>query len=402
KIIPELPDNLIVAWLKGYVDGDGWVSLRGVKIKDIGIATAEKEEAELVQSLLLRLGIIAKIQKSNIPKTFGKINGREVRTKKIKYNIIIGGMEHIKKFYSLISFRQLKRANTLSEGIKNAVQPSLKSDVVPVGNSLCRFRIENNLFQYELGFSDQTIRQAEKNSQCLTRINLQKIVSLKPLLGSAVEKLRLLAFSDILWDRIVDIKIVPDEEYVYDLTVETGNFVANNIVMHNCSIAYGGELPAEELVRLVRFANRVPLLYQQSACATYKSILETNWRNYSVSQSKGALPTAPMVIMVHMASVWVPFTSESKEAIAHYPEIIKELKLALQECGRQLALFLSRRRRAEHEANKKSYIETYIPHIGVALKDILSLKEDDTKKVEKHLKEILEKHRGSEHDENIN
>jgi len=159
-------------------------------------------------------------------------------------------------------------------------------------------------------------------------------------------------------------------------------------------IAYGGELPAEELVRVVRFANRVPLLYQQSACATYKSILENNWRNYSVSQSKGALPTGPIVIMVHMASVWVPFTSESKEAIAHYPEIIKEMKLALQECGRQLSVFLSRRRKAEHEAKKKSYIETYLPHIGIALKDILSLKEDETKKVEKHLKDILEKHRG--------
>lgn len=167
------------------------------------------------------------------------------------------------------------------------------------------------------------------------------------------------------------------------------------------AIAYGGELPAEELVRVIRFANRVPLLYQQSACAVYKSILENNWRNYSVSQSKGALPTAPMVIMVHMASVWVPFTSESKEAIAHYPEIIKEMKLALQECGRQLSVFLSRRRKAEHEAKKKSYIETYLPHIGIALKDILSLKEDDTKKVEKHLKEILEKHRGSEHDKDI-
>ena len=164
------------------------------------------------------------------------------------------------------------------------------------------------------------------------------------------------------------------------------------------AIAYGGELPAEELVRVIRFANRVPLLYQQSACAVYKSILENNWRNYSISQSKGALPTAPMVIMVHMASVWVPFTSESKEAIAHYPEIIKEMKLALQECGRQLSVFLSRRRKAEHEAKKKSYIETYLPHIGIALKDILSLKEDETKKVEKHLKEILEKHRGSEHD----
>src|SRR5262250_2161710 len=85
-----------------------------------------------------------------------------------------------------------------------------------------------------------------------------------------------------------------------------------------------------ELARVIRYANRVPLLYQQSACATFKAALETAWRNYGVPQSRGALPAGPMVIFVHMASVWVPFTSESKEAIADYDEIRKEIKLALQ------------------------------------------------------------------------
>ena len=58
-------------------------------------------------------------------------------------------------------------------------------------------------------------------------------------------------------------------------------------------------------------------------------MLDTSWRNYGVAQSRGALPAGPMVIFVHMASVWVPFTSESKEAIADYDEIRKEIKLAL-------------------------------------------------------------------------
>jgi DNA topoisomerase-6 subunit B len=86
-----------------------------------------------------------------------------------------------------------------------------------------------------------------------------------------------------------------------------------------------------ELARVIRYANRVPLLYQQSACATFKAVLETAWRNYGVAQSRGALPAGPMVVFVHMGSVWVPFTSESKEAIADYDEIRKEIKLALQE-----------------------------------------------------------------------
>jgi DNA topoisomerase-6 subunit B len=84
-------------------------------------------------------------------------------------------------------------------------------------------------------------------------------------------------------------------------------------------------------ITLLRLANRVPLQYQQSSCAVFKSVIDTNWRSYGLTQPRGSLPQGPMVLLVHMASVWVPFTSESKEAVAHYPEILKEMQLALQE-----------------------------------------------------------------------
>jgi len=118
-----------------------------------------------------------------------------------------------------------------------------------------------------------------------------------------------------------------------------------------------------ELARVIRYANRVPLLYQQSACSTFKAALETAWRNYGVAQSRGALPAGPMVIFVHMASVWVPFTSESKEAIADYDEIRKEIKLALQECGRRLGVFLRRRERAKTEFRRRNIFELYIEEV---------------------------------------
>jgi DNA topoisomerase VI subunit B len=126
-----------------------------------------------------------------------------------------------------------------------------------------------------------------------------------------------------------------------------------------------GEQPSDdaELARVIRYANRVPLLYQQSACATFKAVLETAWRNYGVAQSRGALPAGPMVIFVHMASVWVPFTSESKEAIADYDEIRKEIKLALQECGRRLGVFLRRRERAKSEFRRRNIFELYIEEV---------------------------------------
>jgi DNA topoisomerase-6 subunit B len=119
----------------------------------------------------------------------------------------------------------------------------------------------------------------------------------------------------------------------------------------------------QELARVIRYANRVPLLYQQSACATFKAVLDTTWRNYGVAQSRGALPAGPMVIFVHMASVWVPFTSESKEAIADYDEIRKEIKLALQECGRRLGVFLRRRERAKSEFRRRNIFELYIEEV---------------------------------------
>ena len=119
----------------------------------------------------------------------------------------------------------------------------------------------------------------------------------------------------------------------------------------------------KELARVIRYANRVPLLHQQSACATFKSVLETAWRNYGVVQSRGALPAGPMVVFVHMASVWVPFTSESKEAIADYDEIRKEIRLALQECGRRLGVFLRKRERAKSEFRRRNIFELYIEEV---------------------------------------
>ena len=149
----------------------------------------------------------------------------------------------------------------------------------------------------------------------------------------------------------------------------------------------------EPMMRLSRIANRVPLLYQQSACAVYKAVLETNWRSYGLSQSRGAMPRGQVMLMVHIVSVWVPFTSESKEAIAHYPEIIKEIRLAVQECGRKLGLHVRKQRRIKDEMIKRTYIETYLPHIGEALRDILTLKDRQVNNVVEKLKDTLERSR---------
>ncbi len=149
----------------------------------------------------------------------------------------------------------------------------------------------------------------------------------------------------------------------------------------------------DEPVRLLRFANRVPLLYQQSSCAITKAAIQTNWRAYGLHQPKGALPIAPMAILVHVASVWVPYTSEPKEAIEPYPEILKEIKLGLQQCARKLAHYLRHEMHLRQEYDRRAYIEKYLPHIGIALQDILALSNDERDSTVNKLDRVLHQSR---------
>ena len=139
-------------------------------------------------------------------------------------------------------------------------------------------------------------------------------------------------------------------------------------------LAYGGSWPADKTIELFRFANRVPLLFQRGACGVTEAIVRTDWRNYLLSQPKGSLPVGPMALLVHIASVWVPFTSESKEAVAHYPDIIKEIQLAAQECGRKLASFIRKRKAADYQAQRRSIFELYIEEVAAAIGKITGRK----------------------------
>jgi DNA topoisomerase-6 subunit B len=108
-------------------------------------------------------------------------------------------------------------------------------------------------------------------------------------------------------------------------------------------------------------------LYQQGACASSKSVIQTNWRPYGLSQSQGALPQGPLTLVISLVSVWPSFTSEAKEAIAHYPEIIKEMKLALQEAGRKLGSYVNKKRRVADQQERMNIFENYIPEVADAL-----------------------------------
>ncbi len=155
-----------------------------------------------------------------------------------------------------------------------------------------------------------------------------------------------------------------------------------------CGIAYGGSLEKEGSIRLMRFANKVPLLYQQGACAITEAVTETNWKPYGLQQSGNNLPAGPAIILVHMASVWVPFTSEAKDAVAHYEEIIKEIKLALQECGRKLSIYIHKHIRVAEQLEKISLFEKYVPELASALSNLTNNKKET---IQDKLQKILKK-----------
>jgi DNA topoisomerase-6 subunit B len=171
----------------------------------------------------------------------------------------------------------------------------------------------------------------------------------------------------------------PRAEYYVSATRPPSVYRGNPFVVE-AALAHGGDLPVDEPAEIMRFANRVPLQYQPKACAISESVYQTNWRGYELQQPKGSLPVAPMVIVVHLASVWVPFTSEAKEAVAHYDELLREMKLAIQECGRKLAAHIRARAHADRELKRRSLFERYIPEVATAIGEILGMSKDKVEK----------------------
>ncbi len=130
-------------------------------------------------------------------------------------------------------------------------------------------------------------------------------------------------------------------------------------------------------MQVLRYANRVPLQFKQRDCAITEAVMSTNWRSYGLSQSRGQLPSGPVTVLVHIASVWVPFTSESKEAIAAYPEIQRELRLGLQAVGRKLGMYLRRRKRVAQQGERRSIFLRYLGEVASAVSQINGADRDE-------------------------
>jgi len=130
-------------------------------------------------------------------------------------------------------------------------------------------------------------------------------------------------------------------------------------------LVYGGKLPKEETIKILRFANRVPLLYQQGGCVTTQAISSIDWRRYGLNQPSGkGIPTGPAIFLAHISSTLIPFTSESKEAIADVTEIENEIKLAFRECARKVQYHIHKEVKRAKTREKFNLITKILPEIA--------------------------------------
>ena len=130
-------------------------------------------------------------------------------------------------------------------------------------------------------------------------------------------------------------------------------------------LVFGGDLPSDGTVELLRFANRVPLMYQQGGCLLTKAIESIDWRRYGLEQTGGkGVPKGPAAILVHLASTNVQFTSEAKEAVSDNEEVFDELRRALFEVGRGLQSHRKRVGQREKSREKFDLINKILPEIA--------------------------------------
>ena len=140
-------------------------------------------------------------------------------------------------------------------------------------------------------------------------------------------------------------------------------------------IAYGGEISPSDKPVLFRYANKIPLLYDEGSDVSRKVVDRIDWGRY------GVVFPAPLVVLVHICSTKIPYKGVGKESVADVPEVEKEVELAVREVARRLKRYLSRKRREREEVEKAIAIAKYIPDVSRGLAKIVgNVNEDMIKK----------------------
>jgi DNA topoisomerase-6 subunit B len=142
-------------------------------------------------------------------------------------------------------------------------------------------------------------------------------------------------------------------------------------------------------VQLLRFANRVPLQFDKSACAIASAITTVNWRSYGLGQPKESLPQGPYIFAVSVVSPFIKFKNASKETIDASDELVEEIRRALMQAGQKLSRYINAENKAADLEEKRRYIEQFGPILVEGLARITNAKEETKKRAREGLLKIL-------------
>ena len=149
-------------------------------------------------------------------------------------------------------------------------------------------------------------------------------------------------------------------------------------VQVEAGLVFGGNIQSDGPIEILRFANRVPLMYQQGGCLITKAIESVDWKPYGLDHpAKRGIPKGPAAVLVHIASTNVQFTSEAKEAVADNEEVFKEIRRALREVGNNLKRHLKKSSQRKKAREKFDLINIILPEISKKSSELLSKEEPD-------------------------
>jgi len=168
-------------------------------------------------------------------------------------------------------------------------------------------------------------------------------------------------------------------EYANSVTRKPSVYEGHAFIVE-AGVAYGGKVPLLEEPLILRYANKIPLLYDERSDVVYKVLERIDFKLYEVE-----FP-APLAIVTHICSTKVPYKGVGKEAIADVPEIEREVENALREVLRDLRSYLLRKKRELEEVEKAVSIAKYIPEVSNALHRMYGV---DPKVVSQKLLEVL-------------
>jgi len=180
-------------------------------------------------------------------------------------------------------------------------------------------------------------------------------------------------------------KEILDPEFVVATTRKPKTYRGGVSFVIEAGISYGGEsgrlIGEQKRAEIMRFANRVPLTFDQGSCAITEALRSIDWKRYGIRD----LDNAPITVFVNIVSTNVPYLSTGKQSIAPEPEILHEVRQATMKIARSLQKYLRAKKAEKEKALRSKVFETYVP---IILREAAQLADEDVPKYDQILDRV--------------